>query len=171
MKRLAIALCLTLFTLACVPSGPLAPVGEAGTGIATDALSNDVIIAQPFDSEEVSVDQAAPPPEESIEEAAPALAGMAEVEPVAGEPEALPAPSFPEAKACVKRGGLWVHAGKSIAFTCVKLTRDSGKQCRRGSDCQGACLARSMTCAPYDPMFGCNEILQDDGARVTLCID
>ena len=110
-------------------------------------------------------------PEELIEEAGPALADLADVEPVAAEPEALQEPRSPEAKACVKRGGLWVHAGKSIAFTCVKLTRDSGKQCRRDSDCQGACLERSMTCAPHDPLFGCNEILQDDGARVTLCID
>ena len=26
------------------------------------------------------------------------------------------------------------------------------------------CLARSQTCAPFKPLFGCNEILQDNGA-------
>lgn len=55
-------------------------------------------------------------------------------------------------------------------MTCVNPTRDAGKACRRGSDCEGLCLARSFTCAPYDPLFGCNEILQDDGSRVTYCL-
>ena len=32
-------------------------------------------------------------------------------------------------------------------------------------------LARSGTCAPITPMFGCNDILQDDGREVTLCLD
>ncbi len=39
------------------------------------------------------------------------------------------------------------------------------------SDCQGECLARSRTCAPIRPLFGCNAVLMDNGAEVNLCID
>lgn len=77
----------------------------------------------------------------------------------------------PEEVACLKTGGIWSGAGVSGAKACVKLTRDGGKSCRRERDCEGYCLAQSMTCAPATPMFGCNEILQDNGVRVTLCID
>lgn len=191
MKHSLAALCLALLTLGCVPGGVLTNSGGAGTGIATDALATETIsveslgasddaagaaeavagAALPVDAPaagqsadapaEVPPDTPAEAPTETSAETAPAV-----------EPEAEPRPpASPEEAACVKKGGLWIHAGKSIAFTCVKITRDSGKQCRRGTDCQGVCLARSKTCAPYDPLFGCNEILQDDGSRVTLCID
>lgn len=72
---------------------------------------------------------------------------------------------------CEKRGGNWGTAGKSGGKTCIKRTRDSGKQCRKKSSCEGVCLARSGSCAPVTPLFGCNEVLQNDGSRVTLCID
>ncbi len=73
--------------------------------------------------------------------------------------------------ACEKRGDMWVKTGKSSVHTCVKRTRDSGKKCTNGTQCQGECLARSRTCSPYQPLFGCNEILQDNGVRMTLCLD
>lgn len=76
-----------------------------------------------------------------------------------------------EGLACQGLGNLWVRAGQTDLFACVRPTRDAGKACDRGTDCEGECLARSMTCAPYDPLFGCNEILQDNGARVTLCLN
>lgn len=72
---------------------------------------------------------------------------------------------------CEKRGGNWGNAGKSTLKTCITRTRDAGKQCRKQGDCLSVCLARSGTCAPVKPLFGCNEILQKDGSRVTLCID
>lgn len=72
---------------------------------------------------------------------------------------------------CEKRGGNWGSAGKSSLKTCIKRTRDAGKQCRKQGDCSSVCLARSGTCAPVKPLFGCNEILQKDGSRVTLCLD
>lgn len=72
---------------------------------------------------------------------------------------------------CEKRGGSWSRAGKSSSKTCIKRTRDAGKQCRKQNDCSSLCLARSGTCAPVAPLFGCNEIFQNDGSRVTLCID
>lgn len=95
----------------------------------------------------------------------------------AAEPPAPDTPAAPPRvvsaaeKTCVAQGGKWGPAGNSGGETCIKLTKDSGKQCDRESDCEGLCLARSMTCAPFNPMFGCNDILQDNGARVTLCID
>lgn len=86
-------------------------------------------------------------------------------------PAALPRVMSPEEKSCMKKGGRWAQAGKSGAKTCIKLTKDGGKQCNSESDCEGYCLARSGTCAPAIPMFGCNDILQDNGVQVTLCID
>ena len=88
--------------------------------------------------------------------------------PVAEEP----APVLgPEELACVKKGGQWAVAGKAGGMSCVRMMRDAGKSCRKKSDCEGDCLARSNSCAPIAPLFGCNEILQDNGAMVTLCID
>jgi hypothetical protein len=85
--------------------------------------------------------------------------------------EAPPPPAMsPEELACTDKGGLWGAVGKGGA-ACMMPTRDGGKQCRKESDCDGYCLARSGTCAPYTPMFGCNDIVQDNGVVVTLCID
>jgi outer membrane biosynthesis protein TonB len=100
-----------------------------------------------------------------------------------GEPKAEPesavpaAPEVPQAlksasqKACEKKGGTWAATGSGATRACVKPTRDAGKSCRRARDCDGLCLARSRTCAPLKPLFGCHDILQDDGSQVTLCID
>lgn len=95
----------------------------------------------------------------------PAKAAM---RPVAEEPARV---LGPEELACVKKGGQWAVAGKAGGMSCVRRMRDAGKSCRKKSDCEGDCLARSNTCAPIAPLFGCNEILQDNGAMVTLCID
>lgn len=73
--------------------------------------------------------------------------------------------------ACTRSGGTMMAAGMARGMVCIYDTRDAGKQCRRGSDCEGDCLARSGTCAPARPLFGCNEILMDSGARATLCRD
>ncbi len=103
----------------------------------------------------------------------------------ASEPsEAVEAPPTPvaadaapeEAKspaqiACEKKDSIWAKVGDTGANYCAKRMRDNGKRCTKGTECEGLCLARSGTCAPFDPLFGCNEILQDDGSRVTLCIN
>ena len=108
--------------------------------------------------------------ESDAEEAAPSEpAPTEEALPVE---EAVPAVlKSPEQLQCEKKGGTWARAGKSEARTCVNKTRDGGKQCTKGTQCEGLCLARSGTCAPLAPLFGCNEIFEDDGRRVTLCID
>ncbi len=112
-----------------------------------------------------------------------ALAADAEESPAADgaveppSPEAVVAPVEPEVQkseaqiSCERKRGVWTRLGNSRTATCVRITKDSGKRCTRESQCEGRCLARSGTCAPVDPMLGCNEILQDNGVRVTLCIE
>jgi hypothetical protein len=72
---------------------------------------------------------------------------------------------------CEQHGGRFVAFGKTGAMLCQKPTSDGGKQCRRESDCDGVCLARSNSCAPVKPLLGCQDVLQNDGRRVELCID
>jgi hypothetical protein len=91
--------------------------------------------------------------------------------PADAAPVPAAAPPSPEQLVCERRGGRFMRAGQTGAMACVRTTRDAGKQCRRGSDCEGVCLARSGTCAPLAPLFGCHEILQNDGSRVTQCLD
>ena len=95
-------------------------------------------------------------------EAAPELPSA----PVASTPAVVKSPGE---LACERRQGRYVAVGG--ARTCVTPTSDGGKQCRGKGDCSGQCLARSNSCAPVAPLLGCNEILQSDGRRVTLCLD
>ena len=80
-------------------------------------------------------------------------------------------PKTPGHIACDKRGGRFVAVGLNRAMTCQTPTRDAGKQCRKAGDCEGVCLGRTGTCAPVVPLLGCQDVLQNDGRRVTLCID
>jgi len=73
--------------------------------------------------------------------------------------------------ACERRGGRFAPGGQSGGLTCFMTPPDAGKRCTRASDCSTQCLARSGTCVPITPLFGCNEILTDTGARLTQCID
>jgi len=72
---------------------------------------------------------------------------------------------------CEAQGGSFARAGLAQALTCVKPTGDANRSCSSGAQCEGYCLARSGTCAPVSPLFGCNDILTDRGARATICID
>jgi hypothetical protein len=99
----------------------------------------------------------------------PAPAAAAAAAPVAEDP--APPPTRAQI-ACERRGGSWLRViPGSEARSCVLRTRDSGKRCDEGTDCQGDCLARSGTCAPVMPLFGCQEILDDTGRRMTQCIE
>jgi hypothetical protein len=86
-------------------------------------------------------------------------------------PLATPIPKSPAQIACEEDKGIWTKTGQGEAMACIRRTRDSGKACDSKTDCQGECLARSRTCAPFRPMFGCNAVLMDNGAEVTLCLD
>ncbi len=89
-------------------------------------------------------------------------------------PEAEPETAAPKSEAqlaCERRRGMWSRAPGTGLMICIFTTRDAGERCTRESDCEGQCLARSGTCSPIRPLLGCNEILQDNGARVTQCIE
>ena len=117
---------------------------------------------------------AAAPPQPAAQAAAPTAAAAPGPDPAAMPAEAIEVPAVrlsPEALACKAQGGFWGRVGDTAAFTCFRQTRDAGKSCRRQTDCETECLARSRTCAPITPLFGCNPVLQADGREVNLCID
>lgn len=71
---------------------------------------------------------------------------------------------------CEKDGGRWGKAPGDGTFACFKTLSDANKPCSRESDCKGLCLARSRTCSPVTPFFGCNEVLGSNGLRQTRCL-
>ncbi|MCR8723667.1 hypothetical protein [Frigidibacter sp. ROC022] len=83
----------------------------------------------------------------------------------------VPADAAAQKEACEKSGGRWGRGGLGDFNVCYRNTRDGGKSCSAGSDCEGLCLARSRTCAPVIPLFGCQDILGDNGQPGTICID
>lgn len=72
--------------------------------------------------------------------------------------------------ACLEKGGTWGRGGKA-GFVCYERTRDAGQSCDSADDCEGLCLARSNSCSPITPLFGCHEVITSLGGRATLCID
>ena len=79
-------------------------------------------------------------------------------------------PKLPEQLACEKSRGTWATVGQSGPGFCQRRTRDGGKQCSLKTQCEGECLARSGTCSPITPLFGCNEVLDKDGRMMTNCL-
>jgi hypothetical protein len=148
---------------------PNAVIGDAIEVTALDSPPPAAAAAPTAGPATASVQAAAPPaaPPPAPAEAVPAAAAP-QPEAVA---DALAAPKSEQQIACERRKGRWSPTGKGDLRVCVFTTRDGGKQCTRESQCDGVCLARSGTCAPVKPLLGCNEILQDNGARVTLCIE
>lgn len=99
----------------------------------------------------------------------------APAEPLVFEPPRAPPLPLPPALAAQQRqcaaGGGQLSRRTDGLFVCVRQTRDGGQRCTRASDCEGYCLARSGSCAPIAPLFGCHEVLGRDGARTTLCVE
>lgn len=187
MRRLslvAVLVCATALLSACQPSltgkGPSDVTPNAVTGgeievTALDALPGEASAppvapeAKPAGTETAAA-QSAPVATDAEPAADPVVEGA---EP-APKPDLTEVPVTPKSErqlACEKKKGRWAKIGKGDARACVYQTKDAGKRCERESQCDSVCLARSGTCAPYKPMYGCNEILQDNGARVTLCLD
>jgi len=180
-RAFVIALLLTQVLAACQLG-----LGAGRPGAGTDTIVGDAIEVTSLDAPVVSGADAASaalqtaiPVGAALRAGPPAEAGddgqIVSADPAAeayATPQATPAPAKSKAWiACERGGGQYARAGESGARTCIKPTRDGGKQCRRQTDCDGVCLARSNSCAPVAPLFGCNDILQADGRRVTLCID
>lgn len=89
----------------------------------------------------------------------------------AAEPEIPAILKSPSEIACEDDGGTWARAGEGGGMACIYQTRDGGRRCDGKDDCEGECLARSRSCSPIKPLFGCNAVLLDTGAEVTLCLD
>lgn len=164
--------CAAALLSACQLTGAKGPKA-AGQDVTPNAVTGDPIEVKALDAAPVAGNAPAPadapaPAAVSAKAAAPAPAATA------AQPEPVPpvVPARSEAQiACEKKGGTWYKVGKGEKRACVRQTRDSGKHCERESQCEGVCLARSGTCSPFKPMYGCNEIFQDNGARVTLCLE
>ena len=180
LSLVALVLCAASLVAGCQLSGPgkstsAPPAGNALTGgeievTALDAPAGETPVT-PIAAGTNPVGEA-----KAATQAAPAAEADATAEPGSPAPkadlEATPVTPKSEMQlACEKKHGKWSGIGKGDARACVFQTRDAGKQCDRESQCDGVCLARSGTCSPYKPLYGCNEILQDNGARVTLCLD
>ncbi len=74
--------------------------------------------------------------------------------------------------ACEARGGTFKTGGLGGIMTCFETPKDAGKRCSKSSDCStGMCLARSQSCTPIMPLFGCNDVLDAEGRKVSLCVD
>ncbi len=76
-----------------------------------------------------------------------------------------------ERTACERDGGRWAVAIGKSSFVCFQNLSDANKTCASANDCKGLCLARSRSCSPIEPFFGCHEVLSPSGVRQTLCIE
>lgn len=178
MRRLflvAALSCATGLLAACQTGGP----GKTAPDLTPNAIAGDPIEVTPLDA---PAGEAIPTPKVPEPAGAEVAAPQEEpAEPVAEQaadpapkPDLAEIPVTPKSEqqlACEKKKGRWARVGKGEKRACVFSTRDSGKRCDRESQCDSVCLARSGTCAPFKPMYGCNDILQDNGMRVTLCLE
>ncbi len=186
MRRLslvALFLCATGLLSACQLPGGKIPAKPDG-GVTPNAVAGSAIEVTALDAPPVETVSA---PAVAAETAGQATA-VPQADPVVAEdgtatetgPSLAPKPDLAETPvtpksemqlACEKKGGRWFKVGKGEKRACVRQTKDANKRCEKESQCDGVCLARSGTCSPFKPLYGCNEILQDNGARVTLCLE
>jgi hypothetical protein len=171
---------MALVLVACAnPGAAPEAVGIAGEAIEVTALDAApapeaaAVAAEPAAeaAPEAQVATAETPHPKSRPDTAVAEPASAEPAGAVSEPAVPVEEKSPSQLLCEASDGIWGQAGESGAFTCQKRTKDSGKACTKKTDCQGECLARSNTCAPVSPLFGCNEVLDKEGRMVTLCID
>lgn len=165
-RGIAAALCLLL--AGCVAGG-------AKPGAPANVITGDAIEVTALDDPAPGAAPVAATPEAAAEAPAPAGAEQEEAAPAEAPPAPAVAPPVPEAQkspaqlACEKRKGVWSKTGTGL-HGCVTFTKDNGKRCTRAGQCESQCLARSGTCAPFAPLFGCNEVLDDIGRRMTQCL-
>jgi len=129
--------------------------------------------ATPADSAAIT-EQALPAPEEAAAQpAVPEREPQPEPPPEAA-PEPTPEPEAPmlaqQRLLCQQTGGQLMPRAAGI-YACVHPTRDAGRSCNAARDCEGLCLARSGTCAPFAPLYGCQEVFTLPGRRETLCTE
>jgi hypothetical protein len=108
-------------------------------------------------------------------------------------------PTRPTTKeACDACQGKWSKHGLAEVDSCICKTKDAGKVCRDGKDCQGDCIADDDgfevveagppakgywkgKCAEYDTTFGCHRTIATgtrakppqtaEDAAGTICVD
>lgn len=182
LSLVAVLVCAAGLLAACQTALP----GKGGTDVTANAVAGDPIEVTALDvpegaasapipptAEAVGSETAAPQPALAVPAPEPVPGAAAEAPAPAPQPDLAETPVTPKSEmqlACEKKKGRWVKV-KGELRACVFQTRDGGKRCERESQCESVCLARSGTCAPLKPLYGCNEILQDNGARVTLCLE
>jgi hypothetical protein len=184
--HVAILVCAAGLLSACQP-GSKGPQSGPDAGVTANAVAGDPIEVTALDAQaapaataaatkpargETAAPQAAPTDAAAGAEAGAEAADAAPAEP-APQPDLAETPVTPKSEqqvACEKKGSKWFKIGDG-KFGCVRVTKDAGKRCEKESQCDGVCLARSGTCSPFKPLYGCNEILQDNGARVNLCLE
>jgi len=72
---------------------------------------------------------------------------------------------------CERSGGSWGAGGKPGTEVCYRQNADANKQCTAATDCDGVCFARSRTCSPIAPLFGCHDILTSLGSKAEVCLE
>lgn len=72
---------------------------------------------------------------------------------------------------CERQKGRFGLSPNGVTYICFKTMSDANQTCTTGRDCQGLCLARSRTCSPIDPFYGCHEVISSSGVRQTLCTE
>jgi hypothetical protein len=112
--------------------------------------------------------------------------------------QAAPRPRPSTKEGCDACQGVWARHGLAEAESCVCKTRDGGKVCRDGADCEGSCLADEDgfevveagppakgfwkgKCAELETTFGCNRTIAHgarakgpqlaEDAAATMCVD
>jgi hypothetical protein len=100
-----------------------------------------------------------------------------------GERDEAPAPvgsAEAERRACEARGGKMGYGGMARMSVCLRATRDAGKRCRDGRECEGGCVAPPSvkagaptegTCTDKIGELGCKNHVADGVARGMLCGD
>ena len=104
---------------------------------------------------------------------------LSTVEPAQRSATSRPKPANPEeCRAC---NGVWGKHGMAQAEGCNCRTKDAGKICRHGSECESACVAKDTPdqevveagppargfflgqCAEFVTPFGCARIIEKSG--------
>jgi hypothetical protein len=96
-----------------------------------------------------------------------------------GKPQALPAPTTEQE--CLKQGGSWgptsMFTAAMKANSCTLKTRDAGKACSDGNQCEGFCIANDGPgpigrCSSTTNRIGCyREVEHGAAMQQALCYD
>lgn len=83
---------------------------------------------------------------------------------------------------CIARGGEWRISGLALGGRCFVKTKDFGKECLDGKECEGSCLLLRPegakrgdkavgSCSEYDFTLGCRTSVENGVVMPTFCAD